>query len=198
MHQPDSFIDEYFKVVSEISQELDRDDLALLISEIRQLKIRRGRLFIIGVGGSAGNASHAVNDFRKLAGVEAYAPTDNVSELTARTNDEGWETFFIEWLKISHLTMNDALLVLSVGGGNIERNVSTNISVAVLYAREIGSPVLAILGRRDGDSAKHGTAVVTVPVPSSSLTTPMAESFQALVWHMVVMHPEINEKSTKW
>ena len=194
----DKFIADYFVTVKTIANELSGPALEQIVREIANLKLRNGRLFILGVGGSAGNAGHAVNDFRKLAGVETYAPTDNVSELTARTNDEGWETIFTEWLKVSKLSKEDAVLILSVGGGNKEKSISMNISSAVEYAKEIGSRVLGIVGRADGETARLGDAVVVIPEIVPNLVTPMAESFQALIWHMVVMHPDVNTNSTKW
>lgn len=198
MKTQDNFVAEYFSTVSQIVNELNGAALEQIVSEIANLKQQNGRLFIVGVGGSAGNAGHAVNDFRKLAGIECYAPTDNVSELTARTNDEGWETVFTEWLKISKLTSKDAILILSVGGGNKEKSVSTNISTAIDYAKEIGSKVFGIVGRADGDTARLGDVVIVIPEIVPRLVTPMAESFQALIWHMIVMHPGVNTNSTKW
>jgi D-sedoheptulose 7-phosphate isomerase len=198
MKTQDKFIADYFLTVNQIANELSGPALEAFVRELINLKKRNGRLFILGVGGSAGNAGHAVNDFRKLAGIESYAPTDNVSELTARTNDEGWETIFTEWLKVSKLSSKDAVLVLSVGGGNKEKSVSVNISSAIEYAKGISSIVLGIVGRADGDTARLGDAVIVIPEIVPSLVTPMAESFQALVWHMVVMHPGININSTKW
>jgi D-sedoheptulose 7-phosphate isomerase len=194
----DKFITDYFLTVTQIANELSGPALEKIVREIVNLKQREGRLFILGVGGSAGNSGHAVNDFRKLAGIECYAPTDNVSELTARANDEGWETIFTEWLKVSKLSKDDAILILSVGGGNKEKSVSTNISSAIEYAKGIGSMVFGIVGRSDGDTARLGDAVIVIPEIVPNLVTPMAESFQALIWHMVVMHPGINSNSTKW
>lgn len=198
MKTQDNFVAEYFSTVSQIVNELNGTALEQIVSEIANLKKQSGRLFILGVGGSAGNAGHAVNDFRKLAGIECYAPTDNVSELTARTNDEGWETVFTEWLKISKLNSKDAILILSVGGGNKEKSVSTNISTAIDYAKEIDAKVFGIVGRADGDTARLGDVVIVIPEIVPRLVTPMAESFQALIWHMIVMHPGVNTNSTKW
>lgn len=194
----DQFSMKYFSIVRDICESIDQKKLSEFIRSISELKARAGRLFIIGVGGSAGNAGHAVNDFRKLANIEAYAPSDNVSELTARTNDEGWESVFTEWCKVSRLDSNDAILILSVGGGNIERNVSLNISSIVMYARGVGATILGIVGKSDGETAKYGDSVIVVPTIDPELITPMSESFQALVWHMVVMHPEIKSNPTKW
>jgi D-sedoheptulose 7-phosphate isomerase len=169
-----------------------------MASELVTLRERGGRLFLIGVGGSAGNCGHAVNDFRKLCDIEAYAPTDNVSELTARANDEGWTTIFAGWLRTSRLGPKDALLVLSVGGGNEARGVSVNIVEAIKLAKERGAKVFAIVGRSDGFAAEHGDAVVVVPVVDEKLTTPMSEAFQALVWHCLVSHPDLQVSATKW
>lgn len=198
MEKSNNYITDYFSTVKQIVERLDFANLDEMVNQIKDLKLRSGRLFIIGVGGSAGNASHAVNDFRKLAGIESYSPTDNVSELTARTNDEGWETVFSEWLIVSKLCPNDIILVLSVGGGSMEKNVSVNISSAIMLAKEIGAKVIGIVGKDNGDTAKLGDTVVVIPEIEPTLITPMAESFQALIWHMIVMHPEINTNKTKW
>jgi D-sedoheptulose 7-phosphate isomerase len=157
-----------------------------------------GRLFVLGVGGSAANASHAVNDFRKLAGIEAYAPTDNVSELTARTNDEGWPTVFVEWLRISRLRPEDLILVLSVGGGSTEKNVSPNLVMALQYAREIGADIIAIVGKDGGYTAQVATACVIVPTVNPEHITPHSEAFQAVVWHLLVSDPRLKVRPTKW
>jgi D-sedoheptulose 7-phosphate isomerase len=162
------------------------------------LRTRGGRLFFLGVGGSAGNCSHAVNDFRKIVGIEAYAPTDNVSELTARTNDEGWDTVFSEWLKVSRLNSKDAVFVMSVGGGNLDKNISPNLVRALQHAREVGATVLGIVGRDGGYTAKVGDAVVIVPVVNPETITPHTEAFQAVVWHLLVSHPALKAKETKW
>lgn len=169
-----------------------------LAAELAALRAKNGRLFLIGVGGSAGNCGHAVNDFRKLCGIEAYAPTDNVSELTARTNDEGWNTVFSAWLRISRLDRDDALLILSVGGGNEARDISVNIIEAVKLAKERGAKIFAIVGRPDGYAAQNGDTVVVVPIIDERLTTPMSEAFQALVWHCLASHPDLQVSATKW
>ena len=192
------FVDDYFLELKQIFTSINTDDIekmALLISEIRQSK---GRLFILGVGGGAGNASHAVNDFRKICGVEAYAPTDNVSELSARTNDEGWETVFIEWLKISKLCSEDGILIFSVGGGNKEKNVSTNIVHAIDYAKHIGSKIMGIVGKDGGMTAKMANACCIVPTVNPINVTPQTEGLQAVVWHALVSHPKLKQKETKW
>jgi D-sedoheptulose 7-phosphate isomerase len=162
------------------------------------LRERGGRLFFLGVGGSAGNASHAVNDFRKIAGIEAYTPTDNVSELTARTNDEGWETVFVSWLKGSRLRRDDMLFVLSVGGGSLEKNVSPNLVKALTYAREVGAQILGVVGRDGGFTATVADACVIVPTVSPDRVTPHTEAFQAVVWHLLVSHPLVKVAETKW
>jgi D-sedoheptulose 7-phosphate isomerase len=157
-----------------------------------------GRLFILGVGGSAGNASHAVNDFRKIVGIESYAPTDNVSELTARTNDEGWDTIFSEWLKTSKLNSNDTLFVLSVGGGNLEKNISPNLVKAVVYAKEKNASIIGIVGRDGGFTATMANAAIIVPTVNPDNITPHSEAFQAVIWHLLVSHPLLKIKQTKW
>jgi D-sedoheptulose 7-phosphate isomerase len=188
----------YFEQVKEISEKINKDDIRKIVDVLIELKSRNGRLFILGVGGSAANASHAVNDFRKLCGIEAYAPTDNVSELTARTNDEGWETVFSEWLKVSNLSRNDVVFVFSVGGGNIEKNVSVNLTKALDVARSVGARIAGVVGRDGGYSKKVGDAVVVVPVVDESLITPHTEAFHAVVWHCFVSHPELQVMDTKW
>jgi len=169
--------------------------MAVLVEEARG---RGGRLFILGVGGSAANASHAVNDFRKIAGIEAYAPTDNVSELTARTNDEGWSTIFVEWLRISRLKPEDLVLVLSVGGGSLEKNISPNLVMALQYAQQIGTPVIGIVGKDGGYTAKVATACAIIPTVNPEHITPHSEAFQAVIWHLLVSHPRLKSSPTKW
>lgn len=192
------FIRQY---VSEGHQVLDRLDQAALRSitdGLAALRAAGGRLFILGVGGSAANASHAVNDFRKLAALEAYAPTDNVSELTARANDEGWSTIFEGWLRVSRLRPQDAVLVLSVGGGNLEKNVSPNLVHALDYARTVGAKIYGIVGRDGGYTAKVADAYVIIPTVNPEHVTPHAEAFQAFVWHLLVSHPSLKATATKW
>lgn len=191
-------IQEFFDGASEICRRIDSSKVEALASELEALRSRNGRLFILGVGGSAGNASHAVNDFRKLCGIEAYAPTDNVSELTARTNDEGWATVFIEWLKVSKLSSRDAILVFSVGGGNLERNISPNLVSAVQLAKHVGAKVLGVVGKEDGYTAQVGDVVVVIPIVHENLITPYSEGFQAVVWHSLVSHPALQASPTKW
>lgn len=169
--------------------------MAMLVEDARG---RGGRLFILGVGGSAANASHAVNDFRKIVGIEAYAPTDNVSELTARTNDEGWSTIFVEWLRISRLKPEDLVLVLSVGGGSLEKNISPNLVIALQYTQEIGTPVIGIVGKDGGYTAKVAAACAIVPTVNPEHITPHSEAFQAVIWHLLVSHPRLKSSLTKW
>jgi D-sedoheptulose 7-phosphate isomerase len=171
------------------------DKMAELLAKARN---NGGRVFFLGVGGSAGNCSHAVNDFRKIVGLEAYAPTDNVSELTARTNDEGWETVFVEWLKTSRLRAQDLIFVFSVGGGNLEKNVSPNLVRALQYAKEIGAGVVGVVGRDGGYTAKVGDAVCIIPTVNPESITPHSEAFQAVVWHLLVTHPMLKARQTKW
>jgi D-sedoheptulose 7-phosphate isomerase len=177
---------------------LDVEAIEHMAALLEQARNRAGRLFILGVGGSAANASHAVNDFRKIVGIEAYAPTDNVSELTARTNDDGWSTVFVEWLRVSRLTSNDLILVLSVGGGDLEKNVSPNLVSAIDYAREVGTAVIGIVGKDGGYTAKVATACVIIPTVNPDHITPHAEAFQAVVWHLLVSHPNLKSFETKW
>jgi len=162
------------------------------------LRARKGRLFFLGVGGGAGNCTHAVNDFRKIAGIEAYAPTDNVSELTARTNDEGWASVFVEWLRTSRIQEKDAVFVFSVGGGNLERNISPNLVMALKHAKEVGAQVVGIVGRDGGYTAQVADACVIIPIVNSETVTPHTEAFQAVIWHLLVSHPLLKANQTKW
>lgn len=188
----------YLLQAQEVAAKIDADQIEKIAEKLLMLRENGGRLFILGVGGSAANASHAVNDFRKLCGIETYAPTDNVSELTARTNDEGWETVFAGWLKISRISSNDAVFVLSVGGGNVEKNVSVNLVKALDVAKEAGATILGVVGRDGGYAAQIGDAVVVVPTVDADLITPHAEAFQAVVWHCLVSHPRLQIQATKW
>ena len=188
----------YFDEVTKVAQGIDVPGIEKLANELKALRERNGRLFFLGVGGSAGNCGHAVNDFRKLCGIEAYAPTDNVSELTARTNDEGWETVFSEWLKVSRLTPADMLFILSVGGGNLEKNISPNLVRAIQYARDIGAAIVGIVGRDGGYTAKVADACVIIPTVNPDTVTPHSEAFQAVVWHLLVSHPLLKSAPTKW
>ena len=188
----------YFEEVVKVAQAIDVALIEKLATELAALRERGGRLFFIGVGGSAGNCSHAVNDFRKLCGIEAYAPTDNVSELTARTNDEGWETVFAGWLKISKAGKNDAVFVFSVGGGNLEKNVSANIVFGLKEAKAHGLKIFGVVGRDGGYTKEVGDCVVVVPTADASRVTPHTEAFQAVVWHCLVSHPALQQLATKW
>lgn len=188
----------FLREVIETAKRLSPDTIEVLCDELAALRDRNGRLFLIGVGGSAGNCGHAVNDFRKLCGIEAYAPTDNVSELTARTNDEGWHTVFAEWLKVSRANATDAVLVLSVGGGNLEKNVSPNIVAAVQEAKQRGLKVFGIVGRDGGFTKQAGDVVVVIPTVEETRVTPHTEAFQAVVWHCLVSHPKLQKNATKW
>ena len=192
------FVETYFQQTAEICSKINKDDVNKIASGLTALRNRNGRLFILGVGGSAGNASHAVNDFRKLCDIESYAPTDNVSELTARTNDEGWETVFAAWLRTSRANENDAVLVFSVGGGNEEHNVSMNLVEALKEAKERRLTIYGIVGRDGGYTAQVADVAIVVPTIDSSLVTPHAEAFQAVVWHCLVSHPELQTCKTKW
>src|SRR5215207_8658601 len=193
-----NFVQQYLEETQRVVAGLDPDALEKMVDELARLRKRGGRLFILGVGGSAGNASHAVNDFRKICGFEAYAPTDNVSELTARTNDEGWATVLSEWLKGSRLGAKDGLLILSVGGGNLEKNVSPNLVSAVQLAKSVGASVVGIVGRDGGYTASQATACVIVPTVNPEHVTPHSEAFQAVVWHLFVSHPRLKVNRTKW
>jgi D-sedoheptulose 7-phosphate isomerase len=193
-----SFTQQFLAEASEIIAKLDTAAIDRTVQALADVRARGGRLFVLGVGGSASNAAHAVNDFRKIAGIETYSPTDNVSELTARTNDEGWETVFAEWLKGSRLNSKDAILVFSVGGGDLERNVSPNLVRAVQHAKHVGATVCGIVGRDGGYTAKVADACVIVPTVNAAHITPHAEAFQAVVWHLFVTHPALKAAATKW
>ncbi|SRR5260221_36759 len=193
-----TFSQQYLEETQRVVAQLDAGGLEKIADELARVRERGGRLFILGVGGSAANASHAVNDFRKICGFECYAPTDNVSELTARTNDEGWATVFAEWLKGSRLSAKDALLIFSVGGGNLEKNVSPNLVAAIQLARQVGASVLGIVGRDGGYTAREATACVIIPTVNPEHVTPHSEAFQAVVWHLLVSHPKLKVNRTKW
>ena len=193
-----SFSESFLNEVRQVAAELDVAAIEALAALLSDLRRRGGRLFILGVGGSAANASHAVNDFRKIAGMEAYAPTDNVAELTARTNDEGWATIFAEWLKGSRLNAKDGLLIFSVGGGNLEKNISPNLVSAIQLARQVGASVVGIVGRDGGYTAKEATACIIVPTVNPTHVTPHSEAFQAVIWHLFVSHPKLKVGQTKW
>ena len=193
-----SYSEQHLSEAAEIVSRLDVGAIEKTVDLLAQLRARGGRLFVLGVGGSAANASHAVNDFRKICGIEAYAPTDNVSELTARTNDEGWASVFAEWLKVSRLGPDDMLFVFSVGGGNLEKNVSPNIVSALQYAKETGATVCGVVGRDGGQTAKVADACVVIPTVNPQNVTPHTEAFQAVVWHLLVSHPKLKASETKW
>jgi D-sedoheptulose 7-phosphate isomerase len=193
-----SFAKQFLDEAQKVTSQLNADAIEKVVDELARVRERGGRLFILGVGGSAANASHAVNDFRKICGFEAYAPTDNVSELTARANDEGWATIFSEWLKGSRLTAKDGLLIFSVGGGNLEKNVSPNLVSAIQLARQVGASVVGVVGRDGGYTAKEATACVVIPTVNSEHVTPHSEAFQAVVWHLIVSHPKLKVARTKW
>lgn len=192
------YIDTYLKDSVEIITRLDLEQIMKISTILKDIQLKRGRLFILGVGGGAGNASHAVNDFRKIAGIESYAPTDNVSELTARVNDDGWDTVFVNWLKGSRLNSKDGILVFSVGGGNAEKNISVNLVRALQYAREIGARIMGIVGRDGGYTAKAADACVIIPPVNDETVTPQTEAFQAVVWHLLVSSPDMKKFEMKW
>jgi D-sedoheptulose 7-phosphate isomerase len=193
-----SFSESYLAEATEILRLINHSICEEAVQHLVQLRANGGRLFVLGVGGSAANASHAVNDFRKIAGIECYAPTDNVSELTARTNDEGWASVFVEWLRGSRLNNRDALLIFSVGGGNLEKNVSSNLVTALQYAKQVGSKVIGIVGKDGGYTAKVADACVIVPTVNPNNITPHSEAFQSVVWHLFVSHPDLKMNQTKW
>lgn len=193
-----TFTAQYLAEASHVLQQLDQDAIEQTASLLADVRDREGRLFFLGVGGGAGHASHAVNDFRKIIGIEAYAPSDNVSELTARINDDGWDTAYASWLAGSRLNANDAVFVLSVGGGNLQYNVSTNLVRAVQYAQEVGAKICGIVGRDGGYTAQVADACVLIPVVNPVHVTPHTEAFQALVWHLLVSHPKLKVAETKW
>ena len=192
------FVDRYLQMASRIIAKVDRSEVCRMIDVLKKVKKNHGRIFFLGVGGSAANASHAVNDFRKICGFEAYTPVDNVSELSARTNDDGWETVFVNWLKQSRLRSEDAIFVFSVGGGDLDRNVSPNIVRAVQYAKEVKAKVLGVVGRNGGHTALHADACVVIPPLDEETITPHTEAFQAVIWHLLVSHPDLKQNEMKW
>lgn len=189
---------QFFEEVGSVAKEIDVEAVERLAHELAKLRERGGRLFLLGVGGSAANCSHAVNDFRKLCGIEAYTPVDNVAELTARTNDEGWDTVFSGWLRVSKATERDAVFVFSVGGGNLEKRVSTNIVSALQEAKSRRMKILGVVGRDGGYTKQVGDVVVVIPTVEASRVTPHTEAFQAVVWHCLVSHPALQQQATKW
>jgi D-sedoheptulose 7-phosphate isomerase len=192
------YIGRYLAQAGKIAGLIDKNAIGRIIDIIVSLRKSSGRLFILGVGGGAGNAGHAVNDFRKIAGIEAYAPTDNVSELTARINDDGWDSSLVNWLKGSRLNAQDCVFIFSVGGGNAERNISNNLVRALQYAREIGAKIVGIVGRDGGHTAKLADAAVIIPTVDPETVTPHTESFQAVIWHLIVSHPALRANAMKW
>jgi D-sedoheptulose 7-phosphate isomerase len=192
------FATKYLQEAQQIVEQMDVAAIEKMTTLLVNLRASSGRLFLVGVGGGAGHASHAVNDFRKIAGIESYSPSDNVSELTARTNDEGWDTTYSAWLKVSRLSANDMLFVFSVGGGDAERNISANIVNALKLAKETGSKIIGVVGRDGGYTAKVADACVIVPTVNKDYITPHTESFQALVWHLIVSDPRLQQMSNKW
>ena len=193
-----SYTQQYLAAAAQVIEQLDRNAIEAIVQLVVETRRRGGRLFVLGVGGSAGNASHAVNDFRKIAGIESYAPTDNVSELTARINDEGWDTAFAKWLEGSRLNEKDLILILSVGGGNRPLNTSVNLVVALEYAKEVGAKICGIVGRDGGFTAQVADACAIVPTVAPDGVTPLTESFQAVIWHLIVSHPEVQVERTRW
>jgi len=193
-----SYSAQHLKETADIVAKINPADCEKCVAELRAVRDHGGRLFMLGVGGSAANASHAVNDFRKITGIETYAPTDNVSELTARTNDDGWASVFVEWLRVSKLNSKDCLFILSVGGGNIEKNVSPNLVAALQLAKQVGAKIIGIVGKDGGYTAKVADACVIVPTVNANNVTPHSEAFQAVVWHLFVSHPDLKVNQTKW
>lgn len=193
-----SYAAQHLKECVDIIQKMDVSEIEKIADLLASVKASEGRIFFLGVGGSAGNCSHAVNDFRKIVCIESYAPTDNVSELTARTNDEGWSTVFVEWLKVSKLQSKDALFIFSVGGGNLEKNISPNLVEAIKLAKSVGAKVTGVVGRDGGYTAQAADACVIVPTVNPDTITPHSEAFQAVVWHLLVSHPKLKMNQTKW
>ena len=192
------YAEQHMRESIQIIEKMDLAPIEKIADLLVQLKAEGGRIFFLGVGGSAGNCSHAVNDFRKIVGIECYAPTDNVSELTARVNDEGWASIFVEWLKISKLLAKDAIFIFSVGGGSLERNISPNLVTALQYAKTVGAKVMGVVGRDGGYTAQVADACVIVPTVNSENVTPHSEAFQAVIWHLLVSHPKLKANQTKW
>lgn len=193
-----SYTNQHLNETIEIIKKIDIDAIEKICEILVTVKNNGARIFFLGVGGSAGNCSHAVNDFRKIVGIESYAPTDNVSELTARTNDEGWASVFVEWLKVSKLNPKDILFIFSVGGGSLEKNISTNLVEALKYSKLIGSKIVGVVGRDGGYTAQVAEACVIIPTVNLDNVTPHSEAFQAIVWHLLVSHPNLKENQTKW
>lgn len=193
-----SYIKKYLEQTSKIASLLDQNAISKAVDILKITQENKGRLFILGVGGSAGNASHAVNDFRKIAGIESYTPTDNVAELTARVNDDGWDSVFKNWLRTSNLNANDTILVFSVGGGNLEKNISVNLILAEKFAKEVGAKIIGVVSRDGGYTKEVADCCILIPTLSPETVTPHAEEFQAVVWHLLVSHPELQKNEMKW
>tara|TARA_B100002019_G_scaffold276367_1_gene275109 strand:+ start:1568 stop:2167 length:600 start_codon:yes stop_codon:yes gene_type:complete len=193
-----NFSQKYLNEANQIIDRLDEKKIEKLVDLINEIKLNNGRIFFLGVGGSAGNCSHAVNDFRKIVGVECYAPTDNVSELTARINDEGWKTIFVEWLKISKLTNKDLIFIFSVGGGSLEKNISVNLVEAIKYGKSVGSRITGVVGKNGGYTAQNSDTCIIIPIVNDQNITPHTEAFQAVIWHLIVSHPKLKTNQTKW
>jgi len=198
MSNNDAYVDKYLSQVARIAELVDKKAVRNMVDILVQIRKSAGRLFILGVGGGAGNASHAVNDFRKIAGIESYSPTDNVSELTARVNDDGWDSSFVNWLKGSKINSKDCVFIFSVGGGNAEKNISNNLVQALKYAKEVEAKIIGVVGRDGGYLAKVADAAVIIPIVDPETVTPHTESFQAVVWHLVVSHPLLKVNNMKW
>jgi len=193
-----SYSEQHLKETIEIIKLIDPEILERVVDLVKKVKDESGRIFFLGVGGSAGNCSHAVNDFRKIVGIECYAPTDNVSELTARTNDEGWSTIFVEWLRVSRLTNKDLIFIFSVGGGNLEKNISPNLVEAIKFGQSVGANITGVVGRDGGYTAIASNECVIIPVVNPDNITPHSESFQSVIWHLIVSHPKLKSNQTKW
>jgi len=198
MKQINIHVKKFFQKINIISEKIDKNQILKLVNTLIKIRKRKGRVFFLGVGGSAGNCSHAVNDFRKICEIECYAPTDNVSELTARINDDGWESSLKNWLKVSNLNSKDAIFIMSVGGGNQKKNVSVNLIKAIEFSKKRKAKVLGIVGRDGGHTKKFGDLVILIPTVDNSLVTPYCESFQSLVWHCLISHPLLQTKKMKW
>lgn len=196
--ETDQYINKYLVQAAKITGLINKEAVRKMVDILLQIRKSSGRLFILGVGGGAGNASHAVNDFRKIAGIESYSPTDNVSELTARVNDDGWDSSFVNWLKGSRINAKDCVFIFSVGGGNAEKNISNNLVQALKYAKEAGSKIIGVVGRDGGYTAKVADAAVIIPTVDQETVTPHTESFQAVVWHLIVSHPLLKANDMKW
>ena len=198
MKSKQNFSNIFFRNTKLISEIIDKNQIEKLAQSILKIKKQKGRIFFVGVGGSSANASHAVNDFRKLCEIECYTPTDNVAEFSARINDDGWDSSFSNWLKISNLNKKDAIFIFSVGGGNVKKNVSINLVKSIIYAKNVGAKIFGIVGRDGGETKKKGDNVILIPTIDKDLITPQTESFQSIIWHCLVSHPLLKVKKTKW